>query len=105
MSAHKRRILSGVDPHLLNRKRPIRFVSCSNESMFMDDTAYASTVACSEEQFVSSVIDSVEWVASSRLGLAYDVVPYHSCFLEQVFYRGLGCKCTCIVGTDRRHSF
>uniref|UniRef100_A0A0K0D720 Uncharacterized protein n=1 Tax=Angiostrongylus cantonensis TaxID=6313 RepID=A0A0K0D720_ANGCA len=75
----------GVDPHLLNRKRPIRFVSCSNESMFMDgvdenaDTAYASTVACSEEQFFSSVIGSVEWVASSRLGQDDDVVPYHSC--------------------------
>ncbi|RCN24535.1 hypothetical protein ANCCAN_29767 [Ancylostoma caninum] len=24
-----------IDPHLLNRKRPIRVVSCSNESMFM----------------------------------------------------------------------
>uniref|UniRef100_A0A0K0D898 Uncharacterized protein n=1 Tax=Angiostrongylus cantonensis TaxID=6313 RepID=A0A0K0D898_ANGCA len=58
--------------------------------MFMDklvltsaDTAYASTVACSEEQFFSSVIGGVEWVASSRLGQADDVVPYHSCLHER----------------------
>uniref|UniRef100_A0A0K0DMI8 Uncharacterized protein n=1 Tax=Angiostrongylus cantonensis TaxID=6313 RepID=A0A0K0DMI8_ANGCA len=69
------------------------------------DTAYASIVACSEEQFLSSVIDSVEWVASSRLGQADDVVPSHSCLHEQVLYRGLGCKCTCVVSTDRHHSF
>uniref|UniRef100_A0A0K0DFQ2 APC2 domain-containing protein n=1 Tax=Angiostrongylus cantonensis TaxID=6313 RepID=A0A0K0DFQ2_ANGCA len=73
--------------------------------MFMDktrvdenaDTAYASTVTCSEEQFFSSVIDSVEWVASSRLGQADDVVPYHSCLHEQDLYRGLGCKCTFVA--------
>uniref|UniRef100_A0A0K0D7E4 Uncharacterized protein n=1 Tax=Angiostrongylus cantonensis TaxID=6313 RepID=A0A0K0D7E4_ANGCA len=38
------------------------------------DTAYASAVACSEEQFFSSV---VECVASSRLG--------HACSEEQFF--------------------
>uniref|UniRef100_A0A0K0DCW1 Uncharacterized protein n=1 Tax=Angiostrongylus cantonensis TaxID=6313 RepID=A0A0K0DCW1_ANGCA len=55
-------------------------------------TTYFSTVACSEEQFFSSVIYGVEWLESSRLGQANDVVPYHSCLHEQVFYRGLGYK-------------
>uniref|UniRef100_A0A0K0CVZ5 Secreted protein n=1 Tax=Angiostrongylus cantonensis TaxID=6313 RepID=A0A0K0CVZ5_ANGCA len=64
----------------------------------------SSTVACFQEQFCSNVIDAVEWVGSSRLGQANDVVPYHSCLHEQVFCRGLGCNCTCIVGTDRHHS-
>uniref|UniRef100_A0A0K0D799 Uncharacterized protein n=1 Tax=Angiostrongylus cantonensis TaxID=6313 RepID=A0A0K0D799_ANGCA len=68
------------------------------------DAEDSSTAACSEEQFFSSVIDSVVWVASSRLGQADDVVTYHSCLHEQVLYGGLGCKCTCIIGTDRHHS-
>uniref|UniRef100_A0A0K0D7Y8 Uncharacterized protein n=1 Tax=Angiostrongylus cantonensis TaxID=6313 RepID=A0A0K0D7Y8_ANGCA len=66
------------------------------------DTAYASAVACSEEQFFSSV---VEWVASSGIGQADDVVPYLSCLHEQILYRGLGCQCTCIVDTDLSPSF
>ncbi|KIH60818.1 hypothetical protein ANCDUO_08919 [Ancylostoma duodenale] len=31
----KKIVKFGIDPHLLNRKRPIWVVSCSNESMFM----------------------------------------------------------------------
>uniref|UniRef100_A0A0K0CVP7 Uncharacterized protein n=1 Tax=Angiostrongylus cantonensis TaxID=6313 RepID=A0A0K0CVP7_ANGCA len=36
-------VKAGVDPHLFNRKRPIRVVSCSNESMFMDKLVWTKT--------------------------------------------------------------
>uniref|UniRef100_A0A0K0DKG0 Uncharacterized protein n=1 Tax=Angiostrongylus cantonensis TaxID=6313 RepID=A0A0K0DKG0_ANGCA len=73
----------------------------------VDKNAYAaesSTAACPEAQLFSGVIDGFEWVPSPRLGQADNVVSYPSCLHEQVFYRGFGCKCTCIVDTDRHLS-
>ncbi|VDM62725.1 unnamed protein product [Angiostrongylus costaricensis] len=51
------------------------------------DAVDSSTVACSEEQFFSGVIDGVEYVASSRLAEADNVVPYLSRLHDQVFYQ------------------
>ncbi|VDM56522.1 unnamed protein product [Angiostrongylus costaricensis] len=44
-----------------------------------------STVAFSEEQFFSGVIDGVERLGSSRFGQADDVVPYPSCLHDKSF--------------------
>ncbi|VDM60059.1 unnamed protein product [Angiostrongylus costaricensis] len=59
---------------------------------FVHENPYAadsSTVACSEEQFFSGVIDGVEWLASSCLDKAGVVALYPSCLHYQLFYRGL----------------
>uniref|UniRef100_A0A0K0DKR0 SLC12 domain-containing protein n=1 Tax=Angiostrongylus cantonensis TaxID=6313 RepID=A0A0K0DKR0_ANGCA len=50
----------------------------------VDENAHAagsSTVACSEKQFFSSVIDGVDWLAWSRLAQAGDVV-WRGCTLR-----------------------
>uniref|UniRef100_A0A158PAK2 Chromo domain-containing protein n=1 Tax=Angiostrongylus cantonensis TaxID=6313 RepID=A0A158PAK2_ANGCA len=65
---------------------PITCITCSPVDRRMTrasnaDAADPTTVSCSEEQFFSSVIDGVEWVASSCLGQADDVVLYPSCLL------------------------
>uniref|UniRef100_A0A0K0DCA5 Phage protein n=1 Tax=Angiostrongylus cantonensis TaxID=6313 RepID=A0A0K0DCA5_ANGCA len=43
-------------------------VPMSSWTNYFDENADASIVVSSEEQFISGVIDGVEWVASSRLG-------------------------------------
>ncbi|RCN35927.1 hypothetical protein ANCCAN_18190 [Ancylostoma caninum] len=96
-------VKAGIDLHLLNRKRPIRFVSCSNESMFMTKFVLTRTPT-PPTPLLSQREGGIQRPVSPRLGQSDDVVPDLPGLHHQILDGSLRCKRACVEGTDRHHS-